>query len=95
MIKAIVFTSDSCPYCRIFEKIVLNELKRKFPIEFEVVNISKNPDLAEKFNIEIVPTLILVKDGKVIGGFMGFSDLKTAEAAIKKQLKANCYGKCP
>ncbi len=94
MIKAIVFTSDNCPYCRIFEKIVVNELKRKFPIEFELVNISKNPDLVEKYNIGIVPTLILVKDGEVISGFMGYSDLKTAEAAIRKQL-AKCYGKYP
>uniref|UniRef100_A0A7C3YPB1 Thioredoxin n=1 Tax=Geoglobus ahangari TaxID=113653 RepID=A0A7C3YPB1_9EURY len=95
MIKAIVFTSDSCPCCRIFEKIVIDGLKRKFPIEFELINVSKNPDLVEKYNIEIVPTLILVKDGEVIGGFMGYSDLRTAETAIKKQLKAKCYGKYP
>lgn len=95
MIKAIVFISDSCPYCRIFEKIVVDKLKRKFKIEFEFINISKNPDVVEKFNIEMVPTLILVKDGEVIGGFMGYSDLKTAEAAIKKQLEANRYGKYP
>lgn len=83
--KAIVFTSKHCPYCRHFE-IVVERLKKEINIEFEIVDVDENWELAEKFEVVMLPTLVLTNRGEVVGGFMGFADYNTAFEAIKEQI---------
>ncbi len=85
--KALVFTSKYCPYCRAFERIV-ERLKDELNLEFEVVDVDKNWELAEKYEVMMLPTLVLTDGDEVVGGFMGFADYKTAREAIMEQISA-------
>ena len=88
MLKALVFMSNMCPYCIYFKKIV-EKLKHKFPeVIFEFVNVEQNPELAEKFDIKVLPTTVLLNGDEVVGGFMGFVDEWTAEKSLRDQLKS-------
>ncbi len=85
--KALVFVSKRCPYCFYFKSIV-ESLKRKFPeVEFEFVDVEERPNLAKAFDVEMLPTLVLVKDREVMGGIMGFVDEDTAESSLRRQLR--------
>jgi len=87
VLRALVFVSRWCPYCRYFERVVAR-LRLKFPeIEFEFIDVERNPELAEKFDVEMLPTTILLSGEKVVGGFMGFVDERTAERSLRDQLK--------
>jgi len=88
VLRALVFVSRWCPYCTYFKKIV-EKLKPKFPeIEFEFVDVEKNPELAEKFDVEILPTTIILNGDEAVGGIMGFVDEWTAEKSLRDQLKS-------
>jgi len=87
VLRALVFVSRWCPYCRHFERIVA-KLRIKFPeITFELVDIERNPELAKKFEIEMLPTTIILNGDDAIGGIMGFVDERTAEKSLRDQLK--------
>ena len=46
-----------------------NEMK---DIEFFDVDVDDDPELAEKFGIQSIPALILLKDGKEVSRSVGF-----------------------
>ncbi len=87
MLRALVFVSRRCPYCLYFRRTV-EKLRLKFPeIAFEFVDVEENPELAERFDVEILPTTVLLNGNKVVGGFMGFVDERTAERSLRDQLR--------
>jgi thioredoxin 1 len=88
--KALVFTSRYCPYCRAFEKIV-ERLKEELngTVEFEIVDVDEKRELAENYDVLMLPTLVLTDGGEVVGGFMGFADYRTARDAILEQISAS------
>ncbi len=90
MMKAIVFTSNYCPYCRVFKRTV-ERLKNELDglVKFDVVNVDENRELAEKYEVMMVPTVVITKGDEVVGGFMGYADYKTAREAILEQILAS------
>ncbi len=87
MLRALVFVSERCPYCIYFKKVI-EKLKRRLPdIAFEFIDVGKNPELARRFEVEMLPTTILLKGDEVIGGIMGYVDEKTALKSITKQIE--------
>ena len=55
----LLFTTPTCPNC-VMAKKLLNEKN----VSYEVVDATRNIDLAKKFGIYAAPTLLVVKDGK-------------------------------
>jgi thiol-disulfide isomerase/thioredoxin len=68
-----LFKTDWCPHCKkalpIFES-VKEEYESKtvngYRVIFKVVDCEREPNIADKFNIEGYPTIKLVKDNQVI-----------------------------
>lgn len=54
------FFSTSCPYC-LKQAGVLEGFTRKYQWDIRPVNISEEPNLAARFGVETVPTVLLVK----------------------------------
>ena len=48
------------------------------------VDIDANPDLAQKFNVRSIPTLLLMKDGAPIEMMVGAVSQDTIENKIKQ-----------
>lgn len=74
------FYSDYCPPCRVLEPI-FKQLEEEFKgkIKFARVNVDENREIAVKYNIISIPTLILFKNGqeeKRIVGLRNKEELK-------------------
>lgn len=72
-IPAIVdFWAEWCPPCRliapIFEKI---SAEYKGRLKFAKVNVDENRNLAEKYEIKAIPSLVVFDNGKEIERIMG------------------------
>ena len=52
-------------------------------VEIKKVDIDQHMDLAEKYGIRVVPTLVIEKDGKVVQSMEGVTDLSTLEKLLK------------
>lgn len=82
------FMAQWCGPCRIQDPI-LEELKKKFgdKVEFKKIDIDKNNDLAEKYLIRAVPTLVIEKDGKIFKKYVGVTSIRELEKTIGEALQ--------
>jgi thioredoxin 1 len=81
------FFAEWCMPCLIMAPI-LEEMKDKFKgkIEFAKVNVDDNSELANKFKIVSIPTLVIFKDGKEIERIIGTIAAEQLEEKLKKLL---------
>ena len=76
------FWAPWCGPCRIVSPVV-KELSKDYngPIRFVKLNTDDNEQSAMQFGIQVLPTLVIFKDGREVNRLIGFSP--------KDQLKRN------
>lgn len=80
------FWAEWCAPCRMLAPILEGlELKRK-DITFAKVDIDKNKGLALRFDVEIVPTLLIFRKGRLINRIIGAMPIEELEKKLKKVL---------
>jgi len=81
------FSATWCGPCRM-QKPILEELEKKYgdKVEFKVVDVDENQELASKYGIHAVPTLIIQKDGTEVKRFMGVTQGSVLAAELDKLL---------
>ena len=82
------FYADWCGPCRM-QGPILEEIKAVFEGKAEIkkINVDKENDLASKYGIFVVPTLILEKDGKEVNKWTGVTSKEELTAALDAALK--------
>jgi thioredoxin 1 len=78
------FFATWCGPCRM-QTPILEELERKMGdlVDFRKVDVDQHMELAEKYGIQVVPTLIIEKDGKVVRTMEGVTDAATLEKLLQ------------
>ncbi|MDD1673148.1 MAG: thioredoxin family protein, partial [Methanomicrobiales archaeon] len=63
----------------------IEELKKRMgeTVEVKKINVDQHMDLANQYSIQVVPTLIIEKDGKVVRRLEGLTDAGTLEKLLK------------
>jgi len=81
------FWATWCGPCRMLAPI-LDQIAEKYEGRLKVgkVNIDQEPELAGRFEVMAIPTVILFKDGKAVDSFMGVRDRASVERFIDSQL---------
>lgn len=77
------FFATWCGPCRIQSPIV-HDLAKKLgdKVDVRMVDVDEHGDLANKYSISVVPTLVIEKDGKVIQRLEGVTDGATLESLL-------------
>jgi thioredoxin 1 len=66
MIKVIKFSATWCGPCKALSPI-FNEVKSQMPdVVFQEIDIDQNSDLAIKYNVRGVPTIVIEKDNQEV-----------------------------
>jgi thioredoxin 1 len=70
------------------QKPILEEVEKKFKdqVEFKIVDVDQNRDLAKKYAIQAVPTLVIEKDGQVLKRFTGVTSADVLSSELQKAL---------
>ncbi|MFA5268163.1 MAG: thioredoxin [Methanoregula sp.] len=78
------FFATWCGPCRM-QTPIIEELAKKMgdAVEIRKVDVDEHMDLAEKYGIRVVPTLIIEKDGKVLQSLEGVTDAATLEKLLR------------
>lgn len=81
------FYADWCGPCKAMGPVV-EELSKTYAGRVKVgkINVDENQDVAVRYGIMSIPTLLLIKGGDVIEKLVGMRDKKGLEAAIEKAL---------
>jgi thioredoxin 1 len=76
------FWAPWCGPCRRIAPMI-DELAEENPsIKVGKLNIDENPEIAEQFGIQSIPTLLLVKDGEIVDTFLGARPKAAFQSAI-------------
>ena len=81
MKKALRFTASWCQPCKALASI-LEQVNTKMPIE--VIDIDENTEMAIKYNVRSVPTLLIVDDrGNVLDKMIGLKAKNLVEEFLQ------------
>ncbi|MDD1720395.1 MAG: thioredoxin family protein [Euryarchaeota archaeon] len=83
------FYADWCGPCKMQDPI-LEKLKQKMgaEVEFKKINVDDNLQLANKYGIRVVPTLILECNGKIIEHYVGVTRPEILEADLSRAIES-------
>jgi thioredoxin 1 len=73
-----------CGPCKM-QTPILEELKKRMgdTVEIRKIDVDQNMDLAIKYRIRVVPTLVIEKDGKVVRQLEGVTGTDELEMMLK------------
>lgn len=77
------FYADWCGPCKMLSPIIEEIAEECADITVGKVNVSENNDLANKFGVSNIPTLIIFKNGKEYSRMVGFRPKENILAEIK------------
>jgi len=67
MLKVLKFSAAWCGPCKV-QAPIFNEVRAAMPdVSFQEVDVDQSSDLAIKYGIRGVPTIVFEKDGQVVG----------------------------
>ena len=76
---------------------IIEELAKKMgdAVDIRKVDVDQHMDLAEKYGIRVVPTLIIEKDNKVVHSLEGVTDASTLEKGSLQGWMRRCHRPVP
>ena len=77
------FYADWCGPCRMLSPTLEELDKERDDIKVCKVNVDNDPELAAAFEISVIPTLVAMKDGGVIGKTTGVIGKKSILGLLK------------
>ncbi|MEG9297696.1 thioredoxin [Mangrovibacillus sp. Mu-81] len=81
------FFATWCGPCKMIAP-VLEELDQDMgnQVKFVKIDVDQNQETANKFGIMSIPTLLLMKDGKVVDTLVGFKSKEELEEALNNHI---------
>ena len=80
------FSATWCGPCRMVAPIV-HELAEEYDeVSFFNCDVDENPDIAARFGIESIPTILIFKDGAPVGKTVGFRPKPDLKAWIDQSI---------
>ena len=76
------FYADWCGPCKIQSPIIDNLAEEKNNIKVGKINVDDNPELAEKYSIMSIPTILVIQNGEVTNQFVGVTEKEKLEEAL-------------
>ena len=81
------FFATWCGPCRMMAPVI-EELAEEYDGKVKIgkLDVDENSDIAARYGVMSIPTIILFKDGEIFSKSVGFHDKEVLENAIKEML---------
>ncbi|MBR5032698.1 MAG: thioredoxin [Treponema sp.] len=76
------FWAPWCGPCKMLGPVVAEIAEEHDEIKVGKVNVDEESELAEQFGVMSIPTLVMMKEGKVVNSFTGFAPKESLENFI-------------
>lgn len=78
------FFADWCGPCKMLSS-VLEKLSAVNPdVKFYKVNIDENPSLADEFEVQSIPNIVIIKNGQAVDRSIGFKSEQQIQEIIDR-----------
>jgi thioredoxin 1 len=86
MVEVKKFYGHWCVPCKLLAPVI-NEIKGEIPnVKFTDIDVDENGDLASKYGVRGVPTVVIEKDGVEVKRFVGMKQKSELVNEIKSHL---------
>ena len=81
------FFATWCRPCRM-QSAILEQIAPDFAGRAKIikVNTDRSQDIAGKYGVQSIPTLVILKNGEKIGQFIGVQQVETLNVALEKAI---------
>ncbi len=80
------FYATRCGPCKMLAP-VLDEIAEQYPaVKVCKSDVDEAPQLAAKFGVQSIPTVVLLKNGESLDGFVGYRTKEQIEPMLEKHL---------
>ena len=83
------FWAEWCGPCRVMNP-VLEELSGEYGGQMRIVklNVDENPETAQRFRVMSIPTMLVFKDGEVVGKLVGAMPKQRLATSLNEWVQA-------
>ena len=78
------FWASWCGPCKMLSPIMDELSDEMTDVTFYKVNVDEERELASHFGISSIPTVLMIKDQKLVNQFVGYADKPTVQARINE-----------
>lgn len=78
------FYAEWCGPCKMVAPLVEEISNEETSVKFVKVNVDDNPDIAQRYGIMSIPTLIVFKNGEIAGSALGFQPKEALQELVNK-----------
>jgi thioredoxin 1 len=71
MSRTLYFSATYCQPCKVFKPYVQKEVENNDQINVDFLDVTENSELAQKYNITNVPTMIKLQDDEEVDRVVG------------------------
>lgn len=82
--ELLYFSTDSCNVCKVLKPKIIETISKYNIINFVYINIENNPEIAAKYSVFAVPTIVLTIDGKEFQRFNRNLSIETFSEIIER-----------
>jgi thioredoxin 1 len=88
-VSVVDFWAEWCGPCRLIGPII-EDLSKEYDGKATIgkVNVDDNPEVAMKYGIRSIPTILIIKDGEVVDKHVGTTTKASLAEKIEAQLAA-------
>ena len=76
------FYADWCGPCRMVGPIVSEISEERNDVKVGKINVDEQPELAAQFQVESIPKLAVIKNGKIVNQAVGYRPKEQIEAML-------------
>lgn len=89
-LRLYVFYDSWCPKCQMMLPVI-RDLEKELKVVYEIVEVEmeKEPELTQKYGVEVAPTFVVEREQKVVGKMAGLLD----ETVLRERLLQFVRGK--
>ncbi len=83
-ITVVDFWASWCGPCRRMAPVIDELAEELEGVKFGKVNVDEEPELSDRYGIEVIPTLLVFKDGKTVEGASGVMPKESLRAMVER-----------
>lgn len=80
------FFATWCPPCKMLGPVLEDIASSRSEFDVIKIDIDENQDLAIKYGVEVVPTMVVFKNGKVVDKLVGFMSKETIVDKVSEHI---------
>ena len=76
--------AEWCEPCQVMSPIIDEIAEENLEnVKVGKINVDENMELAEKYGVVSIPTILIIKNGEVVKTFLGIADKEEIEASLR------------